>query len=120
MVDNPGNNADWFVTFKPLYTLQPVKATRDKQLKLWVDLIIRYCREHNVTSIHPTTFPLFRNDAIDRQLSHDGIAAVVESMIATGTKPFPRTSFSSSFSRATCRFTFLLSFDPFFTSIRSR
>jgi len=48
MVDNPGNNADRFVTFKPLYTLQPVKATRDKQLKLWVDLIIRYCREHNV------------------------------------------------------------------------
>ena len=80
-----GTTADWFVTFKPLYTLQPVKATRDKQLKVWADLILRHCRENNLTSIHPATFPLFRNDAIDRQLSPDGIAAVVDIMIASGT-----------------------------------
>ena len=74
---------DW-QQFKPLFTLQPVKSTREKQLKLWSELVMRHCREHHLVTIHPSTFPLFRNDAIERQLSAEGIAAVVDHMIKIG------------------------------------
>lgn len=32
----------------PLCRLQPVKDTRDKQILLWCDLILKYCRHHKV------------------------------------------------------------------------
>jgi ESCRT-II complex subunit VPS25 len=84
MTTLPEDKSFWW-QFKPLFTLQPVKATRDKQLKLWNELIIRHCREHKLVTIHPQSFPLFRNEAIDRQMSEEGISAVVEYMVANGT-----------------------------------
>ena len=93
-----------WLQFKPLFTLQPVKATRDKQLKLWNELIMRHCREHKLSTIHPQSFTLFRNEAIDRQMSDEGILAVVECMVANGTVP-------GFFSLDTIQFIRLSSFD---------
>ena len=68
-----------------MYTLQPVRSTRDKQLKQWSDIVMQHCKENNISNINPSTCPLFSNDAINRKLSPDGINAVVQNMINAGT-----------------------------------
>ena len=71
-----------FYHFKPFFTLQPVAATREKQLKLWRDLIVGYHRHHgSYRMADPLNFELFRNTELDRQLNLDGIKAVVQSLI---------------------------------------
>ncbi len=32
----------------PVRRLQPVKDTREKQVRLWTELILKYCRHHKV------------------------------------------------------------------------
>ena len=71
--------------FKPMYTLQPVRSTRDKQLKQWSDIVMQHCKENNISNINPNACPLFSNDTINRKLSPDGINAVVQNMINAGT-----------------------------------
>ncbi len=74
-----------FYKFKPFYTLQPVQATREKQLKLWRDLIISYHRHHGQYRMaDPLSWPLFHNKEIDRHLGAEGIRAVVDSLLETG------------------------------------
>jgi ESCRT-II complex subunit len=73
-----------FRSFKPMYTLQPVKATREKQLKQWSNIIMKFCRDNKVSSINPADFSLFKNPTIDRNLSPEAVTAVVESMIKAG------------------------------------
>ena len=70
-----------------MYTLQPVKATRDKQLRQWSVIVMQHCMENKVSNINPSTFPLFSNDDLGRKLSTEGIAAVVENMIKAGNQP---------------------------------
>jgi ESCRT-II complex subunit VPS25 len=73
-----------FRNFKPMFTLQPVKATREKQLKQWSSIIMKHCKDNNLNQINPSDFSLFSNRSIERQLSDEGITAVVESMIKDG------------------------------------
>jgi ESCRT-II complex subunit len=73
-----------FRNFKPMFTLQPVKATREKQLKQWSSIIMNHCKDNNLNQINPSDFSLFSNRSIDRQLSDEGITAVVENMIKAG------------------------------------
>lgn len=73
-----------FRNFKPMYTLQPVKSTRDKQLKQWSNIIMKFCKDNNTAKINPHDFALFSNDAIDRKLSDEAVTAVVDNMIKTG------------------------------------
>jgi ESCRT-II complex subunit len=77
-----------FRNFKPMFTLQPVKATREKQLKQWSSIIMSHCKDNNLNQINPSDFPLFSNRSIDRQLSDEGITAVVENMIKSGNSAF--------------------------------
>jgi ESCRT-II complex subunit VPS25 len=77
-------NLEDFRKFKPLYTLQPVKATREKQLEIWCNIVIKHCRDNNITSIMPSSFPVFSNVEIGRKLSPEGISAVVEHLITLG------------------------------------
>lgn len=58
--------------------------TREKQLKLWRELIIDFCMRNKLHSIVPSQFPHFHNPAIDRHLPPAGIDAVVESLINAG------------------------------------
>lgn len=73
-----------FRSFPPFFTIQPVLPTCEKQLKLWRDLIIGYCIQGNLYHLVPSTFPYFKNESIDRQLSKEGINSVVESLIKAG------------------------------------
>lgn len=50
--------------------LQPVKETQQKQLLLWRDLLLRYCRHHRLHMLPVTDAddcPLFHNRAINRE-----------------------------------------------------
>ena len=65
--------------------IQPVAATREKQLKLWRELILQYCIHNNLHSLVPSSFPFFKNSAIERELSVDNINVVVNYIIKSGT-----------------------------------
>jgi hypothetical protein len=73
-----------FYNFKPLYTLQPVKLTREKQLRQWNEIILRHCKDNDIRTINPFSFPLFSNISIDRKLSIEGIGAVIDHLIRRG------------------------------------
>ena len=70
--------------FRPLFTLQPVRSTREKQLKIWDDLILKFCRENKVTSIIPNSFALFENTTIERSLNVESRNAVIQHLISNG------------------------------------
>lgn len=71
-----------YYKFRPFFTLQPIAETRHKQLKLWRELILAYHEHHKLYSMGlPSSFPLFRNEAIDRQLSQESIEAIVKSLL---------------------------------------
>ena len=90
-------NPPTFYNFKPFYTLQPVHATREKQLKLWRDLIISYHRHHGQYRMAaPLSWPLFHNKEIDRHLGADGIRAVVDSLLENGLAEWEDPSDESS------------------------
>jgi ESCRT-II complex subunit VPS25 len=73
-----------FWSFKPFFTLQPVLETREKQLNCWTSLILGYCSFNQLNRIDPASFPLFKNSLLERQLSQDGIQAVIHRLIASG------------------------------------
>ena len=71
-------------SFPPFFTLQPVAATRDKQLTLWTDLVLDWAKTPNTWSMALHKCPLWENPTISRRLSDDGMAAVVAHLIAKG------------------------------------
>ena len=72
-----------FYNFRPFYTLQPVMGTREKQLKLWRELILQYHSFHKLyTMPDPYTFHLFRNESLERSLNKEGIKQVIDSLIS--------------------------------------
>mmetsp|Transcript_19820 Transcript_19820/g.36906 ORF Transcript_19820/g.36906 Transcript_19820/m.36906 type:complete len:99 (-) Transcript_19820:24-320(-) len=73
-----------FWNFPPFFTLQPVEATRTKQLALWKDLILRYHMERNITSMTLAEFEYFENKSIDRRMNISGMTAIIESLISSG------------------------------------
>eukprot|EP01040_Poterioochromonas_malhamensis_P008050 gene8050-8701_t len=70
-----------FWSFKPFFSLQPIAETREKQLRLWKELILDYCAKSHIYQINPITFPYFKNESINRQLSSEGIAAVTQYLV---------------------------------------
>lgn len=58
--------------------------TREKQLRLWRELVLDYCSKTATHQLHPPSFPFFKNEAIGRQLSPEGVREVVDSLIANG------------------------------------
>ncbi len=53
-------------------------------MNCWSSLILQYCASVNQTRLDPTSFHLFRNDAIDRRLSLEGVQAVTKHLIKLG------------------------------------
>jgi hypothetical protein len=50
-------------------SLQPVRETREKQVQLWKDLILDYCRSQKMYIISlEEDFPLFSNPSIESKL----------------------------------------------------
>ena len=73
-----------FWKFPPFFTLQPVEATRAKQLTLWKDLILKYHSERNIHTMTLVEFQYFENKAIGRRMNMSGITAIIESLILSG------------------------------------
>eukprot|EP00850_Spirogloea_muscicola_P014956 SM000111S18779 [mRNA] locus=s111:170626:172293:+ [translate_table: standard] len=74
-----------FYNYPPYFTLQPVKDTREKQIKLWKELILQYCKQQKVFRVNlDEEFPLFVNQAIDRKLSNDAKVCFLGALVAEG------------------------------------
>ncbi|CAB4277526.1 unnamed protein product [Prunus armeniaca] len=75
-----------FFNYPPYFTLQPVRDTREKQIQLWKDLILDYCKTQNVfvIALEDQDFPLFSNPAIERSLTHEAREAFLSALVSQG------------------------------------
>jgi len=73
-----------FYSFPPFFTLQPVVETREKQLALWRELILRYHTEHKLKVLLVHDCPLWKNTAIQRQLSDEHVQVVMNDFVQHG------------------------------------
>ncbi|KAL3619162.1 Vacuolar protein-sorting-associated protein 25 [Castilleja foliolosa] len=74
-----------FFNYPPYFTLQPVRDTREKQIQLWRELILDYCRTQKVFVVGlDEDFPLFSNPVIERSLSHEAREAFLSALVAEG------------------------------------
>ncbi|TMX00278.1 hypothetical protein EJD97_001079 [Solanum chilense] len=74
-----------FFNYPPYFTLQPVRETREKQIQLWKELIIDFCRTQKIFVIAlEVDFPLFSNAAIERSLSHEAREAFLSALVSDG------------------------------------
>jgi ESCRT-II complex subunit VPS25 len=73
-----------FYQFPPFFTIQPVLATREKQLALWRELLLRYHTQHKIKTLVVHDCPLWKNSDIQRQLSSRDIQIVVDDFVKHG------------------------------------
>ncbi|PPR97006.1 hypothetical protein GOBAR_AA23666 [Gossypium barbadense] len=74
-----------FFNYPPYFTLQPVRETREKQIQLWKELILDYCRIQKIFVIRlEEEFPLFSNSVVERTLSHEAREAFLSALVAEG------------------------------------
>ena len=73
-----------FYNFPPFFTIQPVLATREKQLALWRELLLNYHTHHKIQTLKVYDCPLWKNDKISRQLSPEEIATVTADFCSSG------------------------------------
>ncbi|CAH2051712.1 unnamed protein product [Thlaspi arvense] len=60
-----------FFNYPPYFTLQLVRDTREKQIQLWKELILDYCKTQKVFLIGvEEDFPLFSNSSIDSMIHY--------------------------------------------------
>ncbi|KAG6540906.1 hypothetical protein Mapa_017700 [Marchantia paleacea] len=75
----------YFYNYPPYFTLQPVKDTRDKQIQLWKELILKYCKNYKIFIINlDEEFPLFVNSSIERKLSHEARELFLGALVTEG------------------------------------
>jgi ESCRT-II complex subunit VPS25 len=70
--------------FPPLYTLQKVLSTRDKQLQLWRQVVMSSLDSGSTAILDITTFEAFSNEAIARSLSLESRRIVGDFVIESG------------------------------------
>ncbi|KAJ8628974.1 hypothetical protein MRB53_022297 [Persea americana] len=74
-----------FFNYPPYFTLQPVRDTREKQVQLWKELILDYCRSQKIFIIGlDEDFPLFTNPVIERTLSHEAREVFLSALVSEG------------------------------------
>ncbi|KAK4802401.1 hypothetical protein SAY86_000604 [Trapa natans] len=74
-----------FFNYPPYFTLQPVRDTREKQIQLWKDLILDYCKTQKIFIIGlEEEFPLFSNHVIERSLTHEAREAFLSALVSEG------------------------------------
>jgi len=76
-----------FYEFPPFFTIQPVQATKQKQLSIWIEFVASYIKHHQLSAIkviEDSKSPLFFNKKINRQLSVEGIREVLDEMVRGG------------------------------------
>ncbi|KAK2952055.1 putative Vacuolar protein-sorting-associated protein 25 [Blattamonas nauphoetae] len=76
-----------FYHLPPFYTLQEVIATKQKQIGLWQEFTIRYCKANKIQRISVNDcdkIPIFHNDTIQRKLSPIFIREILDSLAKIG------------------------------------
>ncbi|GAV88498.1 ESCRT-II domain-containing protein [Cephalotus follicularis] len=74
-----------FFNYPPYFTLQPVRDTREKQVQLWKEMIVDYCRTQKIFVIGlEDDFPLFSNPVIQRFLSHEAREVFLSALVSDG------------------------------------
>ncbi|KAL7111865.1 hypothetical protein ACP275_05G116600 [Erythranthe tilingii] len=74
-----------FFNYPPYFTLQPVRDTREKQIQLWKELILDYCRTQKIFVVGlDEDFPLFSNPVIERSLSNEAREAFLSAVVSEG------------------------------------
>ncbi|KAI3733639.1 hypothetical protein L6452_13087 [Arctium lappa] len=74
-----------FFNYPPYFTLQPVRETQEKQIQLWKELILDYCRMQKIFVINvEEVFLLFSNPAIERSLNHEARVAFLSALVSDG------------------------------------
>lgn len=73
-----------FYSFPPFFTIQPVLATREKQMGLWRELILRYHTDRKIKTLVVHDCPLWKNSNIERELSHEAVQAVMDDFVKSG------------------------------------
>ncbi|KAL5541047.1 hypothetical protein UlMin_042620 [Ulmus minor] len=74
-----------FFNYPPYFTLQPVRDIREKQVQLWKELILEFCRFQKIFVIGlEEEFPLFSNPAIERSLNHEAREAFLSALVSEG------------------------------------
>ena len=74
-----------FFNYPPYFTLQPVRETREKQVQLWKELILDYCRSQKMYIISlEEDFPLFSNPKIERSLSYEAKEVFLAALVSEG------------------------------------
>ncbi|KAK6923125.1 ESCRT-II complex, Vps25 subunit [Dillenia turbinata] len=77
-----------FFNYPPYFTLQPVRDTREKQVQLWKELILDYCRTQKIFVIAlDEEFPLFSNPVIESiagSLNHEARQAFLSALVSEG------------------------------------
>lgn len=73
-----------FYSFPPFFTIQTVLSSRQKQLALWRELILRYHTERRLAQLVVHDCPLWKNEALPRQLSPQDIRIIMEDFVKHG------------------------------------
>jgi len=74
----------YFYNYPPYFTLQPVKDTQEKQIQLWKELILKYCKNEKCFVIDLEEFPLFNNTSIQRKLTFEAREVFLGALVAEG------------------------------------
>eukprot|EP00536_Pseudo-nitzschia_multiseries_P006788 jgi/Psemu1/324482/estExt_fgenesh1_pg.C_1490005 len=73
-----------FYSFPPFFTIQPVEATRQKQLALWRELILKYHTQNKLKTLVVHECPLWKNESIGRKLDKDAVRTICQDLVASG------------------------------------
>lgn len=66
--------------------LQPIAETRERQVALWKEEIVRHCREKAIVEVDLDEggLEIFRNDRINRELSRESMQAFFQALVDEG------------------------------------
>ncbi len=73
-----------FYSFPPFFTIQPVLATKEKQLALWRDLIVRYHMQYKLKNLVVHECPLWKNEDIGRSLDKEAMTTIMDDLVLQG------------------------------------
>eukprot|EP00753_Platysulcus_tardus_P005423 PLAT13297.1.p1 GENE.PLAT13297.1~~PLAT13297.1.p1 ORF type:complete len:185 (+),score=79.27 PLAT13297.1:14-568(+) len=70
--------------FPPFFTLQPVDASREKQVAMWVELILAWHGAAKLSTLTVADCPLWENKSIARKLAPDALMVILDAVVASG------------------------------------
>ncbi|GAQ79847.1 hypothetical protein KFL_000390360 [Klebsormidium nitens] len=84
MAPKPAFELPYFYNYRPYFTLQPVRDTREKQIQLWKELILSFCKHYGMYIVDVDDFPLFANKSIERKLTNEARELFLNALVMEG------------------------------------